>query len=98
MFSLNRTSYPSGQFRLNVVTISGSSENGFNLRAGPRTDVEFKPDNGTSVTATGYVPMNFNGGGNTTITLGTVPQAAAGKPLTIKKFDTDIQSQRVDYS
>ncbi len=100
LFSFNRTNYPTGQFRLNITTIDGSSENGFNLRAGPprAAGAPFDPNNGTKITATGFLPMNFNGNGNTGITLGDVPREAAGKQLMIKKFDTDIQSQRVVYT
>jgi Putative Flp pilus-assembly TadE/G-like len=34
-FTFDRAQYPTGKFRLNVKSTSGSSENGFNLRAGP---------------------------------------------------------------
>jgi hypothetical protein len=98
VFSFNRASYPGGNFLLNVTTTSGSSENAFNLRARPANE-EFKPDNRTSITADGYVPMNFNGNGtgNSKIELGTVPETAAGNQLSIRKFDTDVGSLDVYY-
>ncbi len=37
-FEFNRRDYPTGNFRLNVTSISGSSENGFDLRAGPKRE------------------------------------------------------------
>ena len=37
-FEFNRQTYPTGNFRLNVTSISGSSENGFDLRAGPKRE------------------------------------------------------------
>lgn len=102
-------------FRMNIKTINGSSENGFNLRAGPtfnKTRVKngvtqyrykapgdsklkwhddlptFNPKNGTNITATGRIPMNFNSSGTATIALGTV--GATATKVTITKFDTDV--------
>ena len=95
-FTFNRANYAGGNFLLNVTTTSGSSENAFNLRARPANE-EFKPDNRTSITADGYVPMNFNDSNSSGIELGEVPQAAAGKQLTIRKFDTDVGSLDVYY-
>ncbi len=103
-FTFDRTSYPSGNFVLNATTISGSSENGFKLRAGPPRAAppagqdNFDPNNGTSITADGHVPINFAGNGTAPFVLGEVPQGVAGKTLTIRKFDTDIGSQTVNYS
>lgn len=96
-FTFNRANYAGGKFLLNVTTTSGSSENAFNLRAKP-SGVDFDPNNGTSITADGFVPMNFNGSGLATIEIGEVPQAAAGKQLSIRKFDTDVGSLKVEYS
>jgi len=110
--------------RINVKSTSGSSENGFNLRAGPPlyssgsiVDVRekgvgentqykkivngketgnwlnknpFNSKNGTNITATGRIPMNFNADGQATITLGYVPAKAV--QVTINKFDTDVGS------
>ena len=99
-FTFNRANYPGGSFLLNTTSLSGSSENAFNLRAGPprATGIDFDPNNGTDITADGFLPMNFNGSGLSTITLGEVPVAAAGKQLSIRKFDTDVGSLNVDYT
>lgn len=95
----NSGAYP-GKYRINVKTTDGSSENGFDLRAGPpRADgAAFDDKNGTSITATGAIPINFNTTGLTTIELGTVPTAAAGHDLIIDKFDTDVDSVSVFYT
>ncbi len=112
-------------FRLNIKTINGSSENGFNLRAGPplptvlNTRVKngvnqykyqapgdssaswhndppsFNSSNGTNITATGHIPMNFNASGTATIKLGYVAPTAT--KVTITKFDTDVGAQSVVY-
>lgn len=96
-FTFNRSNYPGGNFLLNVTTISGASENAFVLRARP-AGVAFDPQNGTSVTGDGFLPMNFNNSGLTTFELGNVPIGAAGKQLSIRKFDTDVGSLDVDYT
>ncbi len=94
-FDINTNLYGTGKFRINVETLDGSSENGFDLRAGPplKADEKFNKDNGTSITATGAIPINFNTDGLTTITLGEVPTGAAGRDLIIQKFDTDVKSK-----
>lgn len=96
-FNFNRSSYPGGNFLMNVTSTSGSSENAFNLRAGP-AGVPFDPQNGTSITADGSVPMNFNNADSSGITLGNIPETAKGKQLTIRKFDTDVGSKSVSYT
>lgn len=134
-------------FRLNVKTLNGTSENGFNLRAGPPPaakyteqttaghwtykwvyyrgygwyqvqdkwvpestqycnngtcsdkkpdDAEFDPNNGTNVTATGRIPMNFNDSGYVTIHLGKIP--AGSSTVTINKFDTDVNAKSITYN
>lgn len=99
-FDRNDDRYKDGNFRLNVKALSGASENGFDLRAGPkRTSTQpFKPDNGTSIQAEGHLPINFNEQGTTKMTLGTVPRGAAGGQLIIRKFDTDINSTSIVYT
>lgn len=98
VFHGNRSAFAGQQFRLNVVGLSGGSENGFQVRAGPYNATTFNPNNGTDITAQGHLPMNFNTSGNTTITLGYVPAQAAGKQLQIRKFDTDVGGQSVIYT
>ena len=99
-FEFNRNSYQGGNFRLNVKSLSGSSENGFDLRAGPKrtSTQQFNPTNGTSIQAEGHLPINFNESGTTKMTLGTVPKEAAGGQLIITKFDTDINSKTITYT
>lgn len=129
-FDISKVTLKDGvrDMRINVTSISGSSENGFNLRAGPPlksgnnlVDVRerivtvngvkktqykkmingveqgnwldtnpFNSKNGTNITATGRIPMNFNADGVATITLGYVP--AGSKQVVINKFDTDVGS------
>ena len=108
-FSFNRRNYAGQNFRLNVMSMSGSSENGFNIRAGKKNDTvvynsdgtvnsnDFE-DNGTEVSAQGHMPMNFNRNGFATVSLGTVPTQAAGHDLVIKKFDTDVGAGKVTYT
>lgn len=96
VFRFNRNNYGAGNFRLNATSTAGSSENGFNLRVN-KANQTFNANNGTSISATGHLPMNFNQGGNATITLGFVPTQAAGGTLEIRKFDTDVGAQTVVY-
>ena len=112
-FRFDRSQYKVGGFRLNVRSTSGSSENGFDLRAGPTRDATtttngnkiipvaappFDPNNGTSIQAEGHLPINFNIGGSVKITLGTVPPQAGGSDLIIRKFDTDVDSKSIIYT
>lgn len=122
-FEFDRGNYAGQNFRLNVYTSSGSSENGFNIRAGKKNDKVIYKDaqnnqyddrttyppvgstlksndyatNGTSVTAQGYVPINFNKSGAIELALGEVPAEVAGRDVTIRKFDTDIGGGTVTY-
>ena len=55
-FQINLATYGYGRYRLNEQTTDGSSENGFDLRAGSPTAVtgnNWNPSNGTSITADG---------------------------------------------
>ena len=86
-------------FRLNVATTSGSSENAFSLRAGPphttgagAANTPFNAGNGTSVAIRSIIPINFNNDGAASFPLGLVSSAARGGTLTITKFDTDISA------
>lgn len=56
----------------------------------------FNASNGTSVTAQGRIPINFNQSGQITVNLGYVPANAT--KVTIDKFDTDVGAQSVTYS
>ena len=101
---LSNPTYQTGkQFTLNVTSTDGSSENGFNLRAGPphadtMTDAEWTAANGNKVSMSGKdsLPMNFNNNGNITIDLGEVQPLKRGGKVFIDKFDLDVrQSQNV---
>jgi hypothetical protein len=85
-----------------VQTLNGSSENGFNLRAGSPTACSgatgaWFPNNGTEVTALGNLPINFNTSGVVSIDLGYIPPEAAGYNVYINKFDTDVGAIGVTY-
>lgn len=95
-FSFNINQYGTGRYRLNVAAIDGSSENGFNLRAGPPAST-FNPNNGTSISALGAIPINFNGSGLVTIRLGYISAEAAGMKMHINKFDTDVGAKSIVY-
>ncbi len=51
----------------------------------------FDTNNGSSITAQGHIPINFNQDGLVTMSLGNVPKGAAGGTMTITNFDTDVQ-------
>lgn len=91
--------YQGGNFRLNVRSTAGSSENGFDLRAGPqlKANQSWNPNNGTSINAMGHLPINFNVDGKVRMTLGKVPPQAGGSDLIIRNFDTDVNSKSVTY-
>lgn len=100
-FNFNRDLYGANvQFRLNVTSTAGSSENGFDLRAGPSRSgsTAFDPNNGTSISAQGHIPMNFNTSGTVTISLGSAPKEAAGGTMTVRKFDTDVGATAITYT
>ncbi|HEX8551109.1 MAG TPA: hypothetical protein VF681_06080 [Abditibacteriaceae bacterium] len=99
---------PDGRFILNVATTDGTSENGFNLRAGPPhetlTDNEWITQYGNAVlmTGKGSLPLNFNQAGDVKIDLGPVPAFVKGGEIRINKFDVDVLApgttyNRVDY-
>lgn len=96
VFNFSRASYGAGNFRLNATTTAGSGENGFNLRVNKQGQT-FSSTNGSSITAQGHLPMNFNSSGSTKIELGEVPAVAAGGRLDIRKFDTDVGSVSAVY-
>lgn len=96
-FEFNINDHGTGRYRLNIHATDGSSENGFNLRAGPPA-AEFDPGNGTSVTAIGSLPMNFNDDGIVAVRLGHVAAEAAGKTMHINKFDTDVGAKSIVYT
>ena len=101
-WSFNLTTHGYGKYRINVQTLNGSSENGFNLRAGPPDactgdQADWYPDNGTEITALGTLPINFNQDGTVNVDLGYIPPEAAGFDVYINKFDTDVGAKSVRY-
>jgi len=101
-WSFNLATYGYGKYRINVQTTDGSSENGFNFRAGPPAATEgdeddWYPDNGTEITALGTLPINFNQDGIVDVDLGYIPPEAAGFDVYINKFDTDVGAKSVSY-
>ncbi len=124
-FRLDLATEGSGQYKIRVKTTDGSSENGFNLRAGPdvaepavqtRTDAEWTQlendwnnaygDKGgldpyniqVPIQAQDHLQMNFTRTDRVRVRLGEVPKSAAGKELTVTKFDTDVGSTSIKYS
>jgi hypothetical protein len=102
-WALSLATYGYGKYRINVKTTNGSSENGFNLRAGSPAHCTNNPadwvaNNGTEVTALGNLPINFNVSGTVNIDLGYIPAEAAGYDVYINKFDTDVGATSVTYS
>jgi hypothetical protein len=105
-FEFDTNLFGTGNYRLNIKSTDGSSENGFNLRAGPPHDPEMTDqqwhdqygENGTNITATGRLPMNFTKSGTVTVKLGFVDERIAGGKMFIEKFDTDIGSKSITYT
>ena len=103
-----------GQYKLQVTTLSGSSENGFQLRAGPsqgaqKTDAEWNDaygdKNGTKpnavavpIDANDHLQINFTKNGTVKFRLGNVPDTQAGKTITVSKFDVDVGSSNITYT
>jgi Flp pilus assembly protein TadG len=101
-FQINLATYGYGRYRMNEQTTNGSSENGFNFRAGAPAKVvdppsNWNPNNGTAITAVGSLPINFNVSGTVDINFGYIPSAAAGSNVYVNKFDTDVGAQSVSY-
>lgn len=99
-WAFNLAVYGYGKYRLNVETTDGSSENGFNLRAGAPdflNEEDWFPDNGTEIMALGSLPINFNQNGTVDVDLGYIPPEAAGFNVYINKFDTDVGAKSVVY-
>ncbi len=93
---------PTQNYYLNAKTTDGSSENGFDLRAGPPhdpglDDSQWNQQYGSQVpmTAGGRMPMNFNKDGQVEFALGYVPGEA--ETMFVKKFDTDVGGRNIVY-
>ncbi len=89
-------------FYLYVTTLSGSSENNFDIRTGPpgqveETDVNDQQNHvwnsgGTAVYAKRAYPMNNTLAQQFTVYLTQVPVHAAGQTLEVRHFDNDCSS------
>ena len=87
-----RNARPNVNFRMAAQTISGSTENGFNVRVvrPGETDATFENGggNGSSVSAIGDIPVNFGKNGLGEVSLGYVPAGAT--QVRIDHFDSDV--------
>ena len=103
-----------GAYKVKVSTLSGSSENGFQLRAGPSQGKD-KPDaewndlygdkNGTDpnnaavpIDADDHLQINFTQSGKVKFRLGYVPETQAGQQISVSKFDVDVGSKSIVYT
>ncbi len=103
-----------GAYKIKIRTTEGSSENGFQLRAGPadgaaKTDDEWNqtygdkagtdPNNvALGIDANDHLQINFTQTGKVKFRLGYVPQTQAGKTISVSKFDVDVGSTSIVYS
>ena len=103
-----------GDYKLKVSTTSGSSENGFQLRAGPaegatKTDDEWNQTYGDKsgtdpgnvalgIDAQDHLQINFTQNGTVKFRLGNVPDSQAGKTISVNKFDVDVGSTSIVYT
>ncbi len=94
-----------GPYTLAVRTVSGASENGYQLRISARrpNGVPFTaatygvtPTSALSVFAHGRVPINFSAPDVTKIPIASVPKGTT--QLTITNYDTDVGSQYSKYT
>jgi Flp pilus assembly protein TadG len=114
-FDVDLNTFPAtGDYKLRVKSIDGSSENGFALRAGPKeglelSDIEWNKQYGdvdntntgnilVPIQAEGSLQMNFTKSGTVNFSLGNVSKDFAGKEVTVSKFDVDIGSQSIQYN
>jgi len=95
-------------FYLYVKSLSGSSENGFDIRSGPpgqseESDANDQPNHswrtgGTMIFARRSYPWNNNASANFTVYLTQVPENAAGTTLLVRHFDNDNDTHTIPYS
>lgn len=87
-------------YRVNVLALSGSSENGYDLRAGPTlaSNQSYNPDNGSTISANGAMCLNFNDSTTSQISLGQIPLGVAGGNASVTHFDTDVGSTSLNYT
>ena len=87
-----RASKPNANFRLQVQTVAGSNENGFNVRVmrpGDTNDTFTNGGgNGSNVSAIGDLPVNFGRTDTGEVLLGYVPGGAT--KVIVEHFDSDV--------
>lgn len=86
-----RTSKLNANFRLQVQTVAGSNENGFNVRVTRPGDTNATFENGgngSNVSAIGKIPVNFGKTDTGEVSLGYVPRGAT--EVRIEHFDSDV--------
>ena len=108
------TPIKAGDYKVRIRTTEGSSENGFQLRAGPEEGAN-KPDKewnetygdigGTDpsnvaldISANDHLQINFTQSGKVKFRLGYVPEDQAGKTISVSKFDVDVGSTSIVYT
>ncbi|NUP99272.1 MAG: Tad domain-containing protein [Armatimonadetes bacterium] len=103
-FEFDTATYP-GPYRVNVRTVSGSSENGYSLRISiqrPNGQAYNPATHGVTdssalaIYGRGKVPINFSTSDVTKIPIGNVPSGA--EQVVVTNFDTDVGSQSVVYT
>ena len=103
-----------GAYKIKVRTTDGSSENGFQLRAGPASgagepDAQWNqtygdkggtdPNNiALNIDANDHLQLNFTQKGTVKFRLGYVKPDQAGKTISVNKFDVDVGSTSIVYS
>jgi len=113
-FAIDTRVWGTGNYTIEVKSLSGSSENGFLLRAGPTEGLTMDdttwnatygdkmgtaPDNSAvPISANDHLQMNFTKSGSTTFQLGYVPKTFAGSSIGVQKFDVDIGSTDLVYT
>lgn len=110
-FTFDSSKYGAGNYTLRVKGGSGTSENGFQLRAGkPHAGLNTEADyaawkqnynfagagNGTSFSSRGKIVLNFTRSGSVDLNLGFVPKNAT--KVLVDKFDTDVGFQSIKYT
>ena len=87
-----RASKPGVNFRLQVQTVAGGNENGFNVRVTRPGDTDDTftngGGNGSNVSAIGDLPVNFGRTGTGEVLLGYVPSGAT--EVRVDHFDSDV--------
>lgn len=113
-FKIPLAQYGPGEYKIRVKSVDGSSENGYNLRAGPDytgdlSETEWNNlygDKGGSspqsiavpIKADNHLQMNFTRTDHVKVRLGYLPPDVAGKQISVTKFDTDVGSSNIRYS